>query len=249
MRTSGKERFVIEGAFAIVALISLATLAIVKLTPVGPLLGIDNGQTGGQKTTQSYKETIEPVMMDGRPATVQMPDGSEGLIFKRTKSSLDERTQPKLPWWQRILQVGWWWVALTVAGMFFAPLGMVMSAVNSKAKKAALAIAEAAKKKHEEITGEAQTIVTSIDAGLDAIDTEIAAAESAVKTATDAAAATADAGVLAMHTAAATQHRRVAEALRRAKEEFLWAMEAKSDRSTRALMASLREMGHKGKVA
>ena len=39
--------FVIESTFAIVTLIALATLAIVKLTPVGALTGLDSGQGGG----------------------------------------------------------------------------------------------------------------------------------------------------------------------------------------------------------
>ena len=248
MMRKNDKGFVIEGTFAIITLISLATLAVFALTPAKNLINI--GGDGGQKTTQtqSYKETMEPYTEDGRPVKVKLSDGSEGLVFKRvvTTASLDETIQPKLPWWKKLIQVGWWWLALTIAGMFFGPLGMVMNAINSKAKKVALAAVDIAKQKHEKMMNEAQGIVVSVDAGLDALDAEITAAQSAAKAATEAAAATSDPTALAMYNAMATRHKAVAEALINAKSEFLYALKEKQDRSTKVLVAELRNMGHNG---
>ena len=227
---------------AIIFLISAATLAVFTLTPAKNLVNLGGGD--GQKTTQrqSYVETIEPYSVDGKPASIQLPDGSEGLIFKRTKrtDNLDEVVQPKLSLWQKLKQVGWWWLALTIGGMFFGPLGMVMSTINSKAKAAALAVAGQVKSKYEDMTTESKRIVLSVDKGLDVFDASIAAANAAVSAAEAAAALTADPQVLsAQHTIKAT-YQAVSKALVDTKKAFLIVLKNEQDESTKLLISKLR---------
>lgn len=233
--------FIIEGTLAIIFLISAATLAVFTLTPAKNLINI-GGQ--GQKTTQtqSYRETIEPYTVDGKPATIQLQDGSEGLIFKRTRSSatLDETIQPKLTIFQRLMKVGWWWLALTIGGMFFAPLGLIMNVINGKAKQAALALADQLNKKHADLASEAQRIVLSVDAGLNVFDSAISAANASVDAATQSSAVTTDPQMLTAQTAIRTTYQAVSKALVDTKAEFLGALKAKQDESTKLLIPKLR---------
>ena len=251
MRRLNEKGFVIEGTFAIIALISLATLAVFSLTPAKNLINI--GGDGGQKTTQTqnYKETMEPVLTkDGSPMAVQTADGQEAYLFKRTKSSatLDQTIKPELTLWQKLLQLGWWWIALTIAGFFWGPLGTVMNMINTKAKNAAIAAAAAAKARYEAVTGHAHDIVISVDAGLDAIDAEIQAAQKAADTVKTSMSSTTDVTMLAVLRAQYDQHMAVADALAKAKDEFMWALKDKQDGDTKALVAELRQMGHSGGI-
>ena len=233
--------FVIEGTYAIIFLISAATLAVFTLTPAKNLIHMaGEGQKSTQK--QSYTETMEPYTVDGRPASVTLPDGSEGLLFKRTKTSstLDETIQPKLSVWQRLMKVGWWWIALTIGGMFFGPLGMVMNAINSKAKQAALALAGQLKKKHEDLKSEAKRIVLSVDAGLDVFDSAISSAKAALDAATLAAAATSDPQLLAANHALMNTHQAVLKSSTDLNAAFLAQLKAKQDESTKLLIPQLR---------
>ena len=247
MRRNYSERthhsgFVIEGTLAIVFLISAATLAVFTLTPAKNLVNIGGGN--GQKTTQtqSYKETIEPYTVDGKPAVVKLPDGSDGLLFKRVKSSesLDERVEPKLTLWQKIMRLGWWWLVLTVAGMFFAPVGFVMNAINGKAKKAALFVADQIREKHEEMVSDARKVVVSVDKGLDVFDSAIASANAAADSAKTMAAATTDPALLTSYNAIVATQASVAKALTDTKAAFLKALSVKQDESTKLLVSQLR---------
>lgn len=239
-----KNGFVIEGTAAIIFLISAATLAIFTLTPAKNLIRM-GGE--GQKTTQSqrYKETIEPYTVDGKPAAVALPDGSEGLLFKRTTSNetLDERTEPKLSIWQKIKRIGFWWVALTVAGMFFAPIGMVMNAINSRAKKAALILAEKLRSRNDQTVADARRIVVSVDAGLDVFDKAIAASNASFESAKSMAAATADPKLLENYNGIMQLQQNVAKALVETKKSFLEALSRKQDESTKLMVGNLRNGG------
>ena len=247
MRGPNKNGFVIEGTFVIVALIAAATLAVFTLTPAKHLINVGGGD--GQKTTQtkSYRETMIPYTENGQAVRVANPDGTRSLLFKQIveENTLDERVQPKLPWWQRIINVGWWWVGLTIAGMIFAPLGVVMSAVNGRAKLAAMATANLFKAKHQNLSDEAKRIVVSVDAGLDVFDAEIAAAKGTEDTAVKMAALTVDPVLLQNYAAIEKTGRAVREALEGAKKKFLAALRAKQDQSTVDAVVALRNGGLK----
>jgi hypothetical protein len=234
--------FVIEGTLAIIFLISAATLAVFTLTPAKNLVNLGGGD--GQKTTQkiNYRETMEPYTEDGKPVKVKLSDGSEGLIFKRVVSNetLDEQVIPKKTIWQKLKELGWWWIALTIAGMFFAPLGLVMNKINEKAKKAALAIADQLGKKHADLATEAQRIVLSVDEGLNVFDAAIKSANASVDAATQAAAITTDPQMLASHNAIRTTYQAVSKALTDTKAAFLDALKTKQDESTKLLVSKLR---------
>lgn len=235
-----KNGFIIEGTAAIIFLISAATLAIFTLTPAKNLIKI-GGDGSKSVQSQSYKETIEPVMENGEPVKVKLADGSEGLIFKRTKSSntLDEQTHPKLTIWQKIKQIGWWWLALSIGAMFIPALGF-MNTINSKAKNAALALVDKIKADHANLKSEAQRIVLSVDEGLNVFDTAIKAAQAMIDAETASMATITDPAILAVHQTAILRYQAVLKALMDTKKAFLDALKTKQDESTKLLVPQLR---------
>ena len=235
--------FVVEGVMAGVLIVG-AVLAVFTLTPAKNLLILSNDNGHKSVKSDSYIETIEPYTMDGKIVPPQqLPNGDEVLLFKRTKKnvSTDEQTQPKLSLWQKIQQLGWWWLALSIAGFFIGPLGLIMGKINGKAKDLALVAAAQFKKKHEETVTEAKRIVLSVDEGLTIFDTAIASANASVEAATQAMAGITDPAALAAHTNIRNTYQAVAKALTDTKGAFLKALSTKQDESTKVMVRELRK--------
>lgn len=242
MKIRNEKGFIVEGAAA-VFLVAAATLAVVNLTPLGSILGI-GGRGEGQKTTQSqsYKEMLVPYTEDGRPVKVRLEDGSEGILFKKivTNESLDERIQPKMTLLQKLKNLGGWWIFLTIAGMFFGPLGLVMNAINGRAKAAALKLADTLKNQQQTTIEEARTIVLSVDEGGEKIKASIEAEKKAAESARALAAQTADPKLLESYNAIAAQHDAIARALEGAMKAFYDELSRRQNKSTKLLVGQLR---------
>lgn len=92
-------------------------LAPLITTVAKPLFNNGAGNTSTQ--TSSYKETIEPYTVDGKPAAVKLPDGSDALLFKKVTSNdtADQKIMPPAPLHERILA---WFLRLGFAGLALA---------------------------------------------------------------------------------------------------------------------------------
>lgn len=167
-------------------LVGIASVAVMALTPLGDSVGIHYGNAG-QKTTQKATVTITPAKgPDGKAVYVKDAAGNVAPLMQTTTTTSDEVTTPAVPWWKKLLAMGWIYLALCIAGLFFAPLGIIMGAINHKIGTEAQAFISHAK-----------TIVASVDSGWDEFDKVIAGAKTAIQTAQASAAASTDPAVIA----------------------------------------------------
>jgi hypothetical protein len=200
MKMKNEKGAIVLAAGVVYALVGVATLAAFLFTPLKNLIQIPGeGSKSVQKQIYTTKQVPYVNPTTGKNVRVTNADGSTTLLMQEESSNqtLDENTKPELTIWQKLMQIGWWWIALTIIGFFWGPLGTVMALINGKAKKAALAIADAAKVEAEKLTFHSKKIVASVDAAFTEFDDAIKAAQTAYDTAKNAAAATTDPSVLA----------------------------------------------------
>lgn len=140
--------------------------------PITTFLGISNTPRKIDKTITT-KETKRPVLY------FTDEKGHQYTAYATTKEQtiMNTSEEPKLTLWQKIKNLGLWGILLVVLGCLFPPVGVVLTIVWNKVTGALHTQVNVLNEKHEELTGEAKIIVTSIDEGLAVMDAAIAAAK------------------------------------------------------------------------
>jgi hypothetical protein len=181
---------------------------VVLWKPATTLLGISNTPRKIDKTITT-KETKRPVLY------FTDEKGKQYTAYATTKEQtiMNISEEPKLTLWQKIKNLGLWGILLVVLGCLFPPVGVVLTVIWNKVTGALHTQVDNLSEKHEELTGEARMIVSSIDEGLAAFDMAIAAAKDKPE----------------MYSAMVTL-----------KKDFLTALSRKQDATTKKLVAQLR---------
>lgn len=166
--------------FAGLEIVAVLALGFLVTSVILPMVGINilPGAAGKQSTQKSVTTIVPATGPDGKPVYVKDAAGNVAPLMAQSIQTLDIETTPSLPWWKKLLNLGWIYLALCIAGLFFAPLGIVMGALNHKIGSEA-----------ENFIGHSKIIVKSVDAGLTEIEKAIAAAQTSYNTAQAAAAA------------------------------------------------------------
>ena len=138
-------------------------------------------------------------------------------------------TQPPETLWEKFWKMGAMAVVIIVALSYLGILPIIRLWWSKKIKPKidkAQADLEAVVVKHDELTGEAQMIVASIDVGLATMDANISAAQTMVDAATD--------------PVVKNSYTTIVSALRDMKQDFLDALSKKQDSTTKMLVAQLK---------
>lgn len=165
------KRGVVE-ALVIVYLVCAFLGGVLLWKPATTFLGISNTPRKIDKTVTT-KETKRPVMY------FTDEKGHQYTAYATTKEQtiMNISEEPKLTLWQKIKNLGLWGILLVVLGCLFPPVGAVLAIIWNKVTGALNTQITTLNEKHDELTGEAKTIVASIDEGLAVMDAAIAAAK------------------------------------------------------------------------
>jgi hypothetical protein len=140
-----------------------------------------------------------------------------------------QATQPPETLWEKFWKIGVMAVVIIVVLSYLGILPIIRLWWSKKIKPKidqAYADLEAVQVKHDELTGEAQMIVESVDVGLATMDANISAAQTMVDAATD--------------PAIKNSYTTIVSALRDMKQDFLDALSKKQDSTTKKLVAQLK---------
>lgn len=161
-----------QKGFTGLEIVAVLAIGYIITTAVLPVFGIHIGPGGVNKTEKQTSVTkIELAKdSDGKPIYATDSTGNAIPLFNKTECTANttDEAAPKISIWQKLMNLGWVYLALCIAGIFIAPLGLIMGAINHKIGNEAHALLS-----H---TG---VIVKSVDAGLTEIEKAIKNAQSA----------------------------------------------------------------------
>lgn len=105
------------------AVLLFAVFLMSGCASLNPFQGVSNPPAQPKKMG-AWEQTSRPVIV-GTTA-----DGKTVVANELTYRASAEETLPKPSIWRRVMALGWGWVALMIAGLFFPPIAMIMGVVN-----------------------------------------------------------------------------------------------------------------------
>lgn len=126
---------------------------------------------GGSSTTKTerviQKTTVEPYLENGKPVHTQLPDGTDAILMRTTRTNQTEDSNAPVPmsFVQKLLALPKLWLGLMVLGIFFPPIGTFMAWFNSRIRSKLQDLTD----HHEEVMTDAKKIVVGLDRAFQAI--------------------------------------------------------------------------------
>ena len=217
--------------------------------PATSMLGISNQP---RKTNQTMIKKAES-------APVLYYTDSKGNKYvayatKSEESTLATSEEPKLSFWQKIMNLGSFGIFLVILGLVFPPFGAVLWVIWQKVSaglKTAVNNAnteiQTITSKHTQLSSDAKLIVKSVDAGLAEFDKAIGAAQASIATdqaAIQATASIVDGGArniaLTLAQNALATHQAVLTSVSNLKSDFKDTMAQEQNTTTKQLVNTLQ---------